>query len=138
MQGGYVGSVEAAGQGHRLCAHQGCAVRGRKSAFDLVIADVPCSGLGVISRKSDLKYRVTNESMISLCALQKDIMDAAVKYVKKGGRLIYSTCTIHRAENEKMVKYIEKISDLKCIMFKQLRPDKDGTDGFFVAVFERE
>lgn len=101
---------------------------------DLVIADVPCSGLGVIGRKSDIKYNVSNELMRDLCALQKSIVDNAVKYVKPGGVLMYSTCTIHKAENEKMVKYvIENYPEFSLEYEHQLLPYVEETDGFFMA-----
>lgn len=124
-----------------------------KSA-DIVIADVPCSGLGVIARKHDLKYKVTNEMMKDICLLQKDIINNVWKYVKPGGVLIYSTCTIHKAENEKMVRYILENLPFKgdslkqyipsafakerdCDYAIQFLPNTDGTDGFFVARFIR-
>lgn len=105
--------------------------------FDLVICDVPCSGLGVMARKSDIKYRISNESMISLCQLQKAIVDNALLYVKKGGILLYSTCTMHKAENEKMVKYIVNNGDYVLLEDKQLIPSEDDTDGFYFAVLKR-
>jgi len=103
--------------------------------FDLVIADVPCSGLGVISKKSDIKYKITNEAMKDICDLQKRIADNAVRYVKPGGVLMYSTCTVHKAENEKMASYILKNGGFTLVSSKQLLPDTDGTDGFYYAVF---
>ena len=123
-----------------------------EGAFDIVIADVPCSGLGVMSRKSDIKYKISNEAMKDICDLQKAIVNNVSRYVKPGGVLIYSTCTIHKAENEKMVKYIKENLSFKEDSLKpfvpflfekprksdshiQLRPDVDGTDGFFVARF---
>lgn len=122
---------------------------------DIVIADVPCSGLGVMARKSDIKYNVTNESMKEICDLQKKILENVWRYVKPGGVLIYSTCTIHKAENEKMVKYIlEKLpfegdslkpfipelfeAERPCEYAVQMLPDKDKTDGFFVSRFVRK
>ena len=123
-----------------------------EASFDIVIADVPCSGLGVMSRKSDIKYNITNEAMKDICDLQKAIVTNVSRYVKPGGVLLYSTCTIHKAENEKMVKFIAENFPFKEDSLKpfvpflfdkprksechiQLRPDTDGTDGFFVARF---
>lgn len=119
---------------------------------DVVICDVPCSGLGIMGRKSDIRYNISNEAMMSICALQKEIVNNVSKYVKKGGILIYSTCTIHKAENEKMVKYILnnlpfKGDSLKPILpqlfnieresefYIQMLPNVEETDGFFVARF---
>ena len=106
--------------------------------FDMVIADVPCSGLGVISRKSDLKYNISNEGMAEICKLQKDIVDKAMGYVKKEGILLYSTCTLHKAENEKMRAYIMDKGGFELLSEKRLCPDSDDTDGFFFAVFKKQ
>lgn len=75
---------------------------------DVVLLDVPCSGLGVIGKKRDIKYRVTKEGLDSLCDLQRRIVRASAEYVKPNGILVYSTCTIHRAENEEMVRFIAR------------------------------
>lgn len=75
---------------------------------DVVLLDVPCSGLGVIGKKRDIKYRVTKEKLCELEKLQKQIVAASAGYVKKGGTLLYSTCTIRREENEDMVRYIAR------------------------------
>lgn len=75
---------------------------------DAVLLDVPCSGLGVIGKKRDIKYRVTREGLKNLVILQRQIVKASAGYVKPGGMLIYSTCTIHREENEDMVRFITR------------------------------
>lgn len=106
--------------------------------FDMVIADVPCSGLGVISRKSDLKYNISNEGMAEICKLQKEIIDKAMGYVKKDGILLYSTCTLHKAENEKMRAYIMDKGGFELLSEKRLCPDSDDTDGFFFAVLKKQ
>ncbi len=73
-----------------------------EQSFDFVLADVPCSGLGVISGKPDIKWR--KQDYNTLCALQFDILNQAMRYVKPGGRLVYSTCTVHKAENDCVVE----------------------------------
>ena len=73
---------------------------------DVVLLDVPCSGLGVIGKKRDIKYRVNPEQLHKLTELQRRIVRASAGYVKPGGTLLYSTCTIHRKENEEMVKFL--------------------------------
>ena len=109
-----------------------------KDAFDRVLADVPCSGLGVLRRKPDIKWTKTLEDNNTLTKIQRSIIDNSALYVKKGGKLLYSTCTVNRAENEDNVKYfLEKHSDFNLAVQRQLLPDKDKTDGFFFAVFER-
>ena len=70
-----------------------------KDAADLVIADLPCSGLGVLAKKTDLKYKATEQSTKELAGLQREILKNAASYVRSGGTLIYSTCTINPAEN---------------------------------------
>uniref|UniRef100_UPI004055D37D 16S rRNA (cytosine(967)-C(5))-methyltransferase RsmB n=1 Tax=Acetatifactor sp. TaxID=1872090 RepID=UPI004055D37D len=73
---------------------------------DVLIMDVPCSGLGVIGKKRDIKYHANPESIESIVALQRKIVESSWQYVKPGGILLYSTCTINRAENEEMVHWI--------------------------------
>lgn len=122
---------------------------------DVVLADVPCSGLGILGKKRDIKYRVSSESLETVCELQKKIVDTVWQYVKPGGTLLYSTCTIHKAENEDMVSYIMKKYPLKTESlneylprelwsettekgFLQLLPGVQESDGFFIARFKRE
>lgn len=73
---------------------------------DVVIMDVPCSGLGVMGKKRDIKYRMSPEGMEDIVKLQKQIVENSWQYVKPGGTLLYSTCTIHDRENEEMVHWI--------------------------------
>lgn len=73
---------------------------------DVLIMDVPCSGLGVIGKKRDIKYHVSPESLREIVALQRDIVEHSWQYVKPGGILLYSTCTVNAAENEEMVQWI--------------------------------
>ena len=75
---------------------------------DVVLLDVPCSGLGVMGKKRDIKYRVKPEGMESLQTLQRQIVTASAGYVKPGGTLVYSTCTIHSGENQDMVRFIAR------------------------------
>lgn len=78
----------------------------RYGTADILLLDVPCSGLGVMGKKRDIKYRVTPESLESITKLQWDIVSACWRYVKPGGILLYSTCTIRQEENEAMVRRI--------------------------------
>lgn len=104
-------------------------------SFDLIIADLPCSGLGVITRKPDIKYRVTKKDSEELAILQRKILDNNIRYLKKGGQLLFSTCTISKLENDENAEYIEKTLGLKLIEKKQLLPGIDDCDGFFYSVF---
>ena len=103
-------------------------------SFDAVLADVPCSGLGVIRRKSDIKWTKSQIGNDELAKIQRDIVKNAVKYVKQGGRLMYSTCTINKSENW----ILKSFPEFSLVEQKQLMPHTDGTDGFFYAVFERK
>lgn len=105
-----------------------------ENSFDTVIADVPCSGIGIIGKKPDIKYNITPEGLKELVELQHAILDNAVRYVCRGGQLIFSTCTVNRSENQENVDYI-KAKGFKCITSKQLLPGIEGTDGFFYAKF---
>lgn len=121
---------------------------------DVVLADVPCSGLGVLGKKRDIKYRVTPESLAEITKLQKNILDTVWQYVKPGGTLVYSTCTIRRAENQEMVSYLtEKYpfepESLNAYLpetlwsettekgYLQLLPGEHDCDGFFFARLRR-
>lgn len=78
-----------------------------KEQADVLLVDAPCSGLGVMGKKRDIKYHITPENMDSIIELQKKILNNSWQYVKPGGVLLYSTCTIHRGENEEMVRWIK-------------------------------
>ena len=131
--------------------------------FDLVICDLPCSGLGVMGRKRDIKYNVSIDKIKELAKLQKKILENAVRYVKKDGRLIYSTCTMTKAENEENFTFISEFKGFSAVDFSdkirgyvdrykdgerlvneakkgfiRLIPGELGTDGFFVSEYMRE
>lgn len=106
---------------------------------DIVMADLPCSGLGVLGKKPDLKYRMDEEQQRELVNLQRRILTVANRYVKPGGRLVYSTCTIHQAENEENAAWFEKeFPEFHMVREKQMIPGRDPGDGFYIAVFKRE
>ena len=122
--------------------------------YDVVLADVPCSGLGIIGKKPDIKLFMTTEQEAELCILQKDILKNAVRYVKPGGTLIFSTCTLNKEENLGGYKFLKEScgmipESLEPFLSKELHTEttKDGflqmipgvhkTDGFFVARFKK-
>ena len=86
----------------------GYMIRIPRQAADIVIADVPCSGYGVIGKKPEIKYRATPQKQEEIVMLQRMILDKAAKYVKPDGTLIFSTCTIAREENEENVLWFLK------------------------------
>ena len=123
--------------------------------MDRVLLDVPCSGWGVIHKKPDIKLRISKEDLSSLCQLQWDILENSSRYLKYGGMLVYSTCTINPYENNKLVErfikehpefvlegFDKELPDgLKSFVIQdgmiQLLPNKEGLDGFFIARLRR-
>lgn len=121
---------------------------------DLLIADLPCSGLGIIGKKPDIKHKITQESLGELAKLQRQILSVVQQYVKPGGRLIYSTCTINPMENQENASWFAqqfpyepvnlegKLGEkLKMESMKdgwiQLLPGTHPCDGFFISVFQK-
>lgn len=121
---------------------------------DVVIADLPCSGLGIIAKKRDIKYNVTQQSLQELQMLQRQILAVVSQYVKPGGILLYSTCTINPMENEQnrayileqlgfdaasLDAYLPKVlhSDTTKEGYLQLIPSIHETDGFFISKFQK-
>lgn len=104
---------------------------------DVVIADLPCSGLGVIGRKGDIKYRITKEDVADIAALQRKILSVVWQYVKPGGKLLYSTCTLTEEENEKNTAWFLEQFPFQKVKEKTLIPGIQETDGFYMAVFCR-
>lgn len=121
--------------------------------YDRVIVDAPCSGLGLIRKKPDIKINKTGNDIDSLTELQKKIIDSSAECVKPGGTLVYSTCTICKKENELNLKYILERGDFEAVDIKQYLPDSlkefasDGyiqllpgindTDGFFISAVRK-
>lgn len=122
---------------------------------DVVLADLPCSGYGVIGRKPDIRYRACRENEQELVRLQRRILEQAASYVKPGGTLVYSTCTICREENQENVEWFRKNfpfrpDDLRPFLCEELRggtaaegylqllPGPHRCDGFFLARFKKE
>lgn len=122
----------------------------KENTADIVFADLPCSGLGVMGKKRDIKYHVTEGTLKDIVTLQQSMLHIVQRYVKPEGTLIYSTCTINREENEKMVQWFtenyafetESLNPYlpECLQSKtteqgylQLLPGIHETDGFFIA-----
>lgn len=127
---------------------------GSREKADIVIADLPCSGLGVLGKKTDLKYRMSKEQMQELVQLQRSMLSVVKDYVKPGGVLVYSTCTIHKEENQENVTWflkeapfeLESIEGNLCDTLSkdvkqgclQLLPGIHKSDGFFIAKFRKK
>lgn len=124
---------------------------------DIVIADVPCSGLGVIGKKRDIKYKAAEDQIEDIVGLQRRILKAAADMLKPGGRLLFSTCTINRAENEENFTWLKEELKMtpvsffetlpKCLRseaaetaregYLQLLPKINDTDGFFIGILKK-
>ena len=139
------------------------------SEFDVVLADVPCSGTGTLSRNPEIRYRLAEQDLARQAERQRGILASALRAVRPGGRVVYSTCSLEPEENEDVVRAVvaenasARVVRLglsldalhgrgilcerdegrleKCLMpegFLRLTPDAFGTDGFFIAMIERE
>ncbi len=150
-------NVERAGVINVEAVRQDATVLDRRSAekYDIVLADLPCSGLGVIGKKTDIKYRTDPDKIRDLVQLQRQILHNAASYVKPGGVLLYSTCTICEEENQQNVEWFTRhypfhtesldaylpeelhSEETKAGML-QLLPGVHKTDGFFLARCKKE
>lgn len=105
---------------------------------DRVLVDAPCSGLGVVRRKPEIKYKPMTEEMELLPKKQLAILSASSSYVKPGGRLVYSTCTVNPNENERVTElFLKRNPSFSKIERTLLLPNINGTDGFFICVMEK-
>ena len=105
---------------------------------DKVLVDAPCSGLGVLRRKADIRWKKNPDELNDLPTLQEKILSSAAQTLKRGGFLVYSTCTIIRRENESVVeKFLAAHENFRPVEMKTLLPQVTGTDGFFSARLER-
>ena len=104
---------------------------------DRILCDVPCSGFGIIRRKPEIRYKLL-DSVADLPELQYKILSVSSLYLKKGGRIVYSTCTLNKKENEKVVqRFLSDNEGYSLIEEKTLFPEPDGGDGFYYAVMEK-
>lgn len=126
------------------------------SLGDIVLLDVPCSGLGIMRRKPDIKLNKEETDIIKLNKIQKDILKNGARYVKSGGQLVYSTCTIDKRENIDIIKwFLSENKDFNLVSiggklasedglnhlnqgYLDLYPHVNGTDGFFIAKMVKE
>ena len=151
-----------ADQLHELCARLGATcvrvVEGDATEADLgggydrVLVDAPCSDLGTLASRPDARWRKSPELVERVAGIQSAILARAVEAVKEGGTLVYSTCTISKREGEDRIGELLGAGQVEAIdmgrgspplasprerRFLQIRPDRDHTDGFFIARLER-
>jgi len=150
---------EVAAQLERLGFHHGLVVEADAreteilSEFDRVLVDAPCSDLGALASRPDARWRKSPALIERVAELQREILDRAVEFLKEGGSLVYSTCTISSRENSlQSVEFAERhglaiddlgarapqLADTHDARFLQLMPDRDRTTGFFIARFRAE
>ncbi|MDN4607517.1 16S rRNA (cytosine(967)-C(5))-methyltransferase RsmB [Sporosarcina highlanderae] len=124
------------------------------ASFDRILVDAPCSGLGVIRRKPEIKYNKTEQDLVNLTKIQEELLDTAYGLVKEDGIIVYSTCTVEYSENAGVVhKFLEKHPDIAMVTLDsyltneslaikdnmlQVLPQHFGSDGFFVAAFRKK
>ena len=146
---------------HVLSSESDSYLKRHKGTADRVFIDAPCSGSGTWRRNPDLKWRLTQTQLDELSEIQRRILDSAARLVKKGGRLIYVTCSMLQCENEQQLsgfldrhphfrvvkpeeiwnkdeRFFEtqKIARLSDRDYFRTTPHQDGTDGFFAAILE--
>lgn len=129
----------------------GCVFNGTIALADKVLCDVPCSGIGIISKKPEIKYK-PEEEIKNLYEIQANILNNASKYLKVGGILVYSTCTLNKKENEDIIlEFLKQNKDFKPLIFGDvlgkmeysnefmvtLNPIKDNCDGFFICRMQK-
>ena len=121
----------------KACVQDGTEFNEQFGLFDRIICDVPCSGLGVIRRKPDIKYKNISD-LDELINIQKKILVNSLKYLKAGGKLLYSTCTLNSNENRDVVNFALKGTDFKVVYEHTFLPHIDGGDGFYAAVITKK
>ncbi|WKY49231.1 16S rRNA (cytosine(967)-C(5))-methyltransferase RsmB [Eubacteriaceae bacterium ES3] len=111
--------------------------------FDRILLDAPCSGLGVIRRKPEIRYQITKETIKNLIKIQESLLKNAGRYLKKGGFLLYATCTINRDENENQIEtFLRQSNNFELVpidgeKYHHTHPLTDGCDGFFMCLLKK-
>lgn len=107
-----------------------------KETADKVLCDVPCSGLGIIRRKPEIKWN--REENNNLPQIQRQILESASQYLKRGGELVYSTCTLNKEENEEVTgDFLKDNTGFEKLYEKTFYPHIDNTDGFYICKMKR-
>jgi 16S rRNA (cytosine967-C5)-methyltransferase len=126
-----------------------------RSPFDRVLVDAPCSGLGTLRQKPEIRWRIGAADIVALAAKQAKILESAAPWVKPGGRLVYSTCTVSERENDRVVEdFLVSHTDftvtetaaldkvLEPLLDRRYRlrtfPHRHGTDGFYAVAMDRK
>jgi 16S rRNA (cytosine967-C5)-methyltransferase len=118
---------EVPADAHRVVLDAACALPFAR-AFDRILVDAPCSGTGTLGRNPEIKWRLNESDLARFAALQRPILRNALAVLKPGGKLVYSTCSLEREENE------DAVADLPVQRLEKRLPGPGGGDGFFIAV----
>ena len=110
----------------------------RSCVFDKVLVDAPCSGTGTLRRNPEIRWRLTAQDIGAFAAVQKQILSRAADAVKPGGRLVYSTCSVEREENEEVIEEFLAQQNFDVLDTVRTWPHRQRCDGFFIASFERK
>lgn len=105
---------------------------------DRLLLDVPCSGMGTLRRNPDAKWKLSKDFILKVRQIQKEILFTYSRMVKKGGLMVYATCSIFPSENEKQVEaFLKENPEFRLVRDRHLSPATNGTDGFYMALIER-
>lgn len=107
------------------------------ASFDRILVDAPCSGTGTLRRNPEIRWRLTNDDIQNFAAAQKQFLDNAAAVLKPGGRLVYSTCSVERDENEDVITSFLQTHPFHLLRTHRTWPHREGSDGFFMAVLEQ-
>jgi 16S rRNA (cytosine967-C5)-methyltransferase len=114
------------------------SIKRLKDSADRLLLDVPCSGLGVLKRNPDAKWKLKPEFIEEIKIVQAEILSEYSKMLKIGGKMVYATCSILRSENEDQVDNFLKLNkEFKLVQQKRVYPSKEGFDGFYMALIEK-
>ena len=109
-----------------------------KDSADAVLIDAPCSGIGVLRRNPDSKWKLQPEFLDTIRTTQAEILDSYSRMVKVGGKLVYATCSILPSENQDQVKhFLDSHKEFTFVEDRKVLPSKSGFDGFYMALLER-
>ena len=109
-----------------------------EESFDCILMDVPCSGLGDLAHKPEIKWHTTSNDLDEIVNIQASILENNWKAVKKDGYIVYSTCTLNKKENDKQIsKFLSKHEEMKLIKEETIFPFMNNGDGFYVALMQR-
>ena len=110
----------------------------KPSSFDRILVDAPCSNTGVLRRRVDLRWRICADEIVRLQKAQRELLDLAAGWLKPGGILVYSTCSLEPEENALLVKeFVASHGNFQLEAARELTPVDDAVDGAFVARLER-